>query len=85
MWGETPDAKGVEPDLLEAALRAAGIDRPLKFEIIAPGSEHCVPLETAEAVDFLAAGAGKSAAAQCALIGPDLAFWSSALEFCASL
>jgi SNF2 family DNA or RNA helicase len=85
VWGETPDAKGAEPEMLEVALRAAGIDRPLQFEILSPGSEHAVPLETAEVVDFLAAGAGKSAAAQCALIGPDLAFWTSALEFCASL
>lgn len=71
--------------MLGLALRAAGIDRPLQFEAIAPGAEHAVPLETDEAVDFLAAGAGKSAAAQCALIGPDLAFWTAALEFCASL
>ncbi len=67
------------------ALRAAGLDRPLQFEIIPPWSAHAVALETAEAVDFLAAGAAKSAAAQGALIGPDLAFWTSALEFCASL
>jgi SNF2 family DNA or RNA helicase len=85
VWGETPDAKCAEPDMLGAALRPAGIDRPFQFEAIAPESEHAVPLETAEAVDFLAAGAAKSAAAQCALIGPDLSFWSSALEFCASL
>lgn len=85
VWGETPDAKGAEPDMLGAALRAAGIDRPIQFETIAPGSAQAVPLETDEAVDFLAAGAGKSAAAQCALIGPDLSFWASALEFCASL
>ena len=84
VWGEAPDAKGAAPDMLEAALRAAGIDRPLPFEIISPWSEHAVPLETGEAVDFLAAGAGKSAAAQRALIGPSLAFWSSALDFCAS-
>ncbi|MDD5305050.1 MAG: DEAD/DEAH box helicase [Elusimicrobia bacterium] len=85
VWGEAPDGKRAEPDMLGAALRAAGIDRPLQFEAIAPGSEPAVPLETAEAVDFLAAGAGKSAAAQGALIGPDLAYWTSALEFCASL
>jgi superfamily II DNA or RNA helicase len=85
VWGETSDAKRAEPEILGAALRAAGIDRPLQFEIIPPGSEPAAPLETAEAVDFLAAGAGKCAAAQCALIGPDLAVWTSALEFCASL
>ena len=85
VWGETSDAKGAEPEMLGAALRAAGIDMPLQFETISPGSEPAVPLEAAEAVDFLAAGAGKSAAAQCALIGPDLAFWTAALEFCASL
>ena len=85
VWGETSDAKGAKPEILEVALRAAGIDRPLQFEILSPGSEHAVSLETAEAVEFLTAGAGKSAAAQCATIGPDLAFWTSALEFCASL
>jgi SNF2 family DNA or RNA helicase len=85
VWGETPDAKAAEPETLGSALRAAGIDRPLQFETFPPWSEHTVALETAETVDFLAAGAAKSAAAQCALIGPDLAFWSSALEFCASL
>jgi SNF2 family DNA or RNA helicase len=85
VWGESPDAEGAEAEMLAVALRAAAIDRPLQFETIAPWSEHAVWLETAEAVDFLAAGAGKSAAAQVALIGPDLAFWTSALEFCASL
>ncbi len=73
------------PEALTPALRAAGIDRPLQFENLTPGSEHAVALETAEAVDFLAAGAAKSAAAQCALIGPELAGWSAVLEFCASL
>ncbi len=85
VWGETSDSQGAEPEALEVALRAAGIGTPRPFENIAPGSEHAVALETAEAVEFLAAGAGKSVAAQCALIGPDLAVWSSALEFCASL
>ncbi|MFI5346595.1 MAG: DEAD/DEAH box helicase [Elusimicrobiota bacterium] len=85
VWGETPDAKEAEPAALEAALRAAGIDRPLQCEAIPPWSGLAVPLETAEAVEFLTAGAGKSAAAQGATLGPDLAFWTSALEFCASL
>ncbi|MFI5350907.1 MAG: hypothetical protein ACHQ2Z_15275, partial [Elusimicrobiota bacterium] len=85
VWGETPDAKSAEPGLLEGALRAAGIVRPLQFEILSPGSEPAVALETNEAVEFLTAGAGKSAAAQSAVIGPDLAFWTAALEFCASL
>ncbi len=85
VWGDTPDAKGAEPEALGVALRAAGIDRSLQFEALSPRSEQAVPLETAEAVDFLAAGAGKSAAAQCSVIGPDLAYWTSALEFCASL
>ena len=85
VWGERPDAAGGEPEELEAALRAAGIDRPLQFEALAPGLERTVALEAAEAVDFLSAGAGKSAAAQRAIIGPDLAFWAAALEFCASL
>jgi len=80
VWGEAPDAMGAEPEALSAALRAAGIVRPLQFESIAE-SEHAVALDTAETVEFLAAGAGKSGA----VIGPDLAFWSSALEFCASL
>ena len=47
-------AKGAEPEILEVALRAAGIDRPLQFEIVSPGAEPLVPLETAEAVEFLA-------------------------------
>ncbi len=85
VWGAAPDAQGADPELLRAALRAAGIDRPLLFETVAPGFEHAVALETDEAVDFLAAGAAKSVAAQCALIGPDLAFWASVLEFCAAL
>jgi SNF2 family DNA or RNA helicase len=85
VWGETPEAKVAEPEMLERALRAAGIDRPLQFESLSPWSECAVPLETAEAVDFLTAGAAKSAAAQDASIGPDLAFWAAALEFCASL
>jgi SNF2 family DNA or RNA helicase len=85
VWGETPEANGADPDMLGAALRAAGIDRALQFEILSPWSAHAVALETAEAVDFLAAGAAQSAAAQLAIIGPDLAFWTSALEFCAAL
>ncbi len=85
VWGETPDAKCAEPDALGAALRTAGVARPLVFENLAPGSEHAAALETAEAVDFLAAGAAKCAAAQSALIGPDLALWAAALELCASL
>jgi superfamily II DNA or RNA helicase len=50
-----------------------------------PVSSPVAPLETAEAVDYLAAGAGRSAAAQGASIGSDLASWMAALEFCASL
>jgi len=85
VWGESPDAQGAETEILTAALRAAGIERPLHFESVAPLSERAVWLETAEAVDFLTAGAARSAAAQSASIAPDLAFWTSALEFCASL
>ncbi len=86
VWGETPDASGAETRNAggRAAARRASTGRSVR-KLISPWSEHAVPLETAEAVEFLTAGAAKSAAAQSALIGPDLAFWTSALEFCASL
>ncbi len=85
VWGETPDAQSAAPESVEAALRAAGLDRPLQFEALSPGGAQAVALEAAEAVEFLAAGAAKSVAAELARLGPDTAFWTAALDFCASL
>ncbi|MDE2511574.1 MAG: hypothetical protein KGL74_10675, partial [Elusimicrobia bacterium] len=85
VWGETADAKGAEPETLAEALRAAGLARPLHLDALPAGSAPAVTLETAEAVDFLASGASRSAASHHAVVGPDLASWIAALEFCASL
>ncbi|HEX4049143.1 MAG TPA: DEAD/DEAH box helicase, partial [Elusimicrobiota bacterium] len=52
---------------------------------LAPWSVNAVLLQTAEAIDFLTACAGKRALAKGVLAGRDLAFWASALEFSASL
>ena len=84
VWGETPGAEGVQPEALEAALRAAGVGPPT-CEMLPRRSSPAVPLETPEAVEFLAAGAGRGVAARLASIGPDLAAWTAALQFCASL
>ena len=52
---------------------------------LASWSVNAVLLQPAEAIDFLAACAGKRALAKGVLIGHDLAFWTSALAFSASL
>jgi len=85
VWGETADAKGAEPETLADALRAAGVTRPLRLDALPVGSAPAVTLDTAEAVDFLASGANRSATFHRAVVGPDLASWIAALEFCASL
>ena len=85
VWGEVPDAAGAPPDALESALRAAGVVRPLALEDLPAGSAPAVPLETAEAVDFLASGAAMAVASHRATLAPDLTSWIAALEFSASL
>lgn len=52
---------------------------------LAPWSVHAVLLPPAEAIAFLAACAGKRALANGVLVGRDLAFWTAALAFSASL
>ena len=52
---------------------------------LAPWSVNAVLLQPSEAIDFLAACAGNRALAKGVIIGRDLAFWTSALAFSASL
>ena len=52
---------------------------------LAPWCVNVVLLQPQEAIDLLGATAGKRALAQGVLVGRDLAFWTSALAFSASL